>query len=171
MKIRLASSLTQDSIVDGPGLRTVLWTQGCLHACPGCHNPDTHDLNAGMEVDVQDVIAKMREIKLQKGITLSGGEPFLQPEPLLLIAKEAKELGWDVWSYTGFRYEWLLDKRNPRYEANRALLEYVDVLVDGKFVLEKKDFRLKFRGSSNQRVIDVRKSLENNSVEWMQEYK
>lgn len=171
MKIRLASSLTQDSIVDGPGLRTVLWTQGCPHACFGCHNPNTHDMNAGIEVDVQDVIAKMREIKLQKGITLSGGEPFMQPEALLLIAKEARALGWDVWAYTGFTYEWLLDKRNPRHEANLALLKEVDVLVDGKFVMAKKDFRLKFRGSSNQRVIDVKKSLENNAVEWMHEYK
>lgn len=164
MMIRLASKVQKDSIVDGPGLRTVIWTQGCKHACPGCHNPQTHDVNGGFEMKVDDIIEEIRNSHLQKGITLSGGEPFLQPIPLARIAKEAQSLGMDVWCYTGFRYEWLIDERNPLFKENMDLLHYIDVLVDGKFVLAKKDYRLKFRGSSNQRIIDVKKSLSEDSI-------
>ena len=164
MMIRLASKVQKDSIVDGPGLRTVIWTQGCKHACPGCHNPQTHNINGGFEMKVDDVIEEIRSARLQKGVTLSGGEPFLQSVALEKIAAESKKLGLDIWSYTGFRFEWLIDKRNPSVEDNLKLLQHIDVLVDGKFMMNKKDYRLKFRGSSNQRIIDVQKSLEEGTV-------
>ena len=160
MKLRIASPVICDSIVDGPGLRMVIWTQGCKHNCKGCHNPQTHSLTKGYEVDTKEVIYKMASLKLQQGITLSGGEPFLQPAPLAEIAKQAKNMNLDVWSYTGFKFEELIDRRNPLYFENLELLKYVDVLVDGKFELDKRDISLLFRGSANQRIIDVKKSLK-----------
>lgn len=170
MKIRISSPLTFDSIVDGPGLRMVIWTQGCIHNCKGCHNPQTHTLNEGYEVDSKEVIDKIKSLKLQRGITLSGGEPFLQPEALEEVAKEAKSRGLDVWAYTGFTLEQLLDKNNKSYFKNLNLLKQVDVLVDGKFVEDKKDISLKFRGSSNQRIIDIPRSLKNNAVFLSEQY-
>ena len=121
MKIRVSSDITFDSIVDGPGLRMVIWTQGCMHNCIGCHNPQTHSLCGGYEVDTKDIINTIKDLKLQKGITLSGGEPFLQAEALEEIAKEAKKYKLDVWSYTGFTFEELLDKNNPHYLKNIRL--------------------------------------------------
>ena len=159
MKIRLASPITRDSIVDGPGLRAVIWAQGCFHHCPGCHNPCTHNPFGGLEMDTADVIEQIRSLRLQKGITLSGGEPFLQPLPRAEIARAARLRGLNVWSFTGYTFEQLTNKRDPQYADRMQLLELVDVLVDGKFVREKRDISLRFRGSSNQRIIDVRRSL------------
>ena len=170
MQVRLAAPLTLDSIVDGPGLRTVIWTQGCPHLCPGCHNPQTHDMQAGFMMDTAEIIKQIKETKLQKGITLSGGEPFLQSEALLDIAREAKQLGLDVWAYTGFRYEYLINEKNPNCEHNRNLLEYVDTLVDGRFMEQLKSVHLLFRGSSNQRIINVQQSLQHNEVVCFEEY-
>ena len=164
MKLRIASPVICDSIVDGPGLRMVVWTQGCKHNCKGCHNPQTHSLNGGYEVDTKDIINKMASLKLQQGITLSGGEPFLQPAPLAEIAKEAHNINLDVWSYTGFTFEELIDKNNPLYFENMELLKNVDVLVDGRFEINKRDISLLFRGSSNQRIIDVKESLKQNKI-------
>lgn len=164
MKLRLASNLTYDSIVDGPGLRMVIWTQGCIHDCYKCHNPQTHKLDDGIIIDTDYIIDEMKKLKLHRGITLSGGEPFLQPRALLLVAKEAKKRNLDVWCYTGFKFEYLINEENALYIYNKALLEYIDVLVDGKFVYEKRDINLKFRGSSNQRIIDVKNSLIQNEV-------
>ncbi|MGX4601581.1 anaerobic ribonucleoside-triphosphate reductase activating protein [Faecalimicrobium sp. JNUCC 81] len=170
MKIRISSPTTFDSIVDGPGLRMVVWTQGCIHNCKNCHNPQTHDLCGGFEVDTKDIIDKLKILKLQKGITLSGGEPFLQPEALEEIAKEAKENKLDIWAYTGFTFEYLLDKKNPSYFKNLNLLKQIDVLVDGKFMEERKDISLKFRGSSNQRIINVQRSLKYKQIILSEEY-
>ena len=170
MKIRVSSDITFDSIVDGPGLRMVIWTQGCMHNCIGCHNPQTHSLCGGYEVDIKDIINTIKDLKLQKGITLSGGEPFLQAEALEEIAKEAKKYKLDVWSYTGFTFEELLDKNNPHYLKNIKLLNQIDVLVDGKFIENKKDIGLRFRGSSNQRIIDVQKSLKYKTLFLKEEY-
>lgn len=170
MKLRISSPTTFDSIVDGPGLRMVVWTQGCIHNCRECHNPQTHSICGGYEVDTEDIIDKIKSLKLQKGITLSGGEPFLQQEPLEIIAKKAKLNNLDVWAYTGFTIEQLLDKKNPSYFKNLNLLKNIDVLVDGKFVVEKKDIRLRFRGSSNQRIINVERTLKNKQVFLMDEY-
>lgn len=170
MKIRLSSPLSFDSIVDGPGLRMVIWTQGCIHNCNECHNPQTHNLYGGYEVDISEVINNIQNLKLQRGITFSGGEPFLQPEPLEKIAKEAKNSNLDVWAYTGFTFEQLLDNKNPNYFKNINLLNQIDILVDGKFIYEKRNIHLRFRGSSNQRVIDVQKSLKNKKVILAKEY-
>lgn len=164
MKIRLASESTYDSIVDGPGLRMVIWTQGCIHNCYKCHNPKTHKLDGGIIADTEMIIDELKKLKLHRGITLSGGEPFLQPEAVSLIAKAAKSENLDVWCYTGFKFEYLINKENPLYIYNKSLLQYIDVLVDGKFIYTKRDIRLKFRGSSNQRIIDVKSSLLNNKV-------
>lgn len=159
MKIRLAAPLTVDSIVDGPGLRTVIWTQGCIHACSNCHNPDTHDLLGGYEVDTEDIIRQIRNVKLQQGITLSGGEPFLQARALVPVAKEAKMLGLSVWAYTGFLWEQLNNKRHVQHNDFQQLLRHTDVLVDGKFVDKLRSVDLLYRGSVNQRIIDVQSSL------------
>ena len=111
MKIRLASKCNIDSIVDGPGLRIVVWTQGCPHHCPFCHNPQTHDYKGGFEEDIETIIALLDDIKLQQGITFSGGEPFEQPLPLIEIAKAAKKKKLNIWAYSGYLYEELLEKK------------------------------------------------------------
>lgn len=166
MKIRLAADLQPDSIVDGEGVRTVIWTQGCPHNCLGCHNPSTHDFNGGALVDVSYVIEQLKTIKNQDGITLSGGDPVCQCEACLLIAKEAHKLGLNVWCYTGFTYEYMI--RNPK---QLELLKEIDILVDGKFVLEDKSYNLYFKGSRNQRIIDVQKSLIEERVVLVEKYK
>ena len=165
MQIRLAADLQPDSIVDGEGVRTVLWTQGCPHNCKGCHNPGTHDFNAGELVDVADVIDALKEIKNQDGITLSGGDPVCQSDACYEISKVAHEMGLNVWCYTGFTYEKML--LNPKH---RKLLEEIDILVDGKFVLEEKSLDLHFRGSRNQRIIDVKRSLLEERVVLVEKY-
>lgn len=157
--IRLASDLQQDSIVDGPGIRMVLWTQGCLHQCPGCHNPHTHDLNGGKLYDVDTIISEMRESRLQSGLTLSGGEPFLQAEALLPIVKAAKQMHLNIWAYSGFTYE-----ESWNDPVKKKLLMELDVLVDGKFIQDQKDHRLVFKGSKNQRIINVKRSIEEGYV-------
>ncbi|HIW35092.1 MAG TPA: anaerobic ribonucleoside-triphosphate reductase activating protein [Candidatus Paenibacillus intestinavium] len=164
MKLTIAAPLTVDSIVDGPGLRMVLWTQGCQHLCRGCHNPHTHDLAGGYAVDSNDIINQMKSTKLQKGLTLSGGEPFLQAEALLPIAQAAKQLGLDVWAYTGFTWEQLHAPSNPLRQYQLELLQWVDILVDGRFMEHMKSSALRYRGSSNQRIIDVQASLDNDTI-------
>lgn len=159
MVVRLAADIQPDSILDGSGIRTVIWFQGCLHNCKGCQNPETHDMNGGMVVDIDEIKMKLKNLKYQSGITLSGGDPFFQPEAALEIAKFAKSIGLNVWAYTGFTYEALLSDKS-RFD----LLKYVDVLVDGKFMIDKKSLNCKFRGSTNQRLIDVKKSMEAGGV-------
>jgi len=170
MKLRLASPITRDSIVDGPGLRAVIWTQGCFHHCPGCHNPSTHNPFGGFEMDTADVIEQLASLRLQKGITLSGGEPFLQPLPLAEIARAARLRGLNVWCFSGYTFEQLTDRTSPEYEKRLQLLRLIDVLVDGRFVREKRDISLRFRGSSNQRIIDVPRSLSLGAVCLNEEY-
>lgn len=151
--MRIANTI-HDSIVDGPGLRYVVFTQGCSHSCPGCHNAETQPLDGGQEVSVQGIISDMLTNPLTDGLTLSGGEPMLQPEACLELAKTAHKNGLNVWCYTGFVFEQLLE--DP---GKRALLEEVDVLIDGPFLLSQRSLTLKWRGSENQRVLDVKKSL------------
>ncbi len=157
--IRLASPLQLDSFVDGPGIRMVLWTQGCPHHCEGCHNPQTHDPNGGKLFAVKDLIEQIKSEPLQSGLTLSGGEPFWQSDLLIPIAKAAKERGLSLWAYSGFTFEEIMAD-----DKKKKLLELLDVLVDGRFVLAKKDYRLRFKGSSNQRIIDVPASLKAGEV-------
>lgn len=161
--IRLAADLQTDSIVDGPGLRAVLWTQGCGHHCKGCQNPQTWDFEGGGLVPIEMVKEAISELEYHIGLTISGGDPMFQPDACLEIAKYAKSLGLDVWVYTGFTFEKLLkmSKTKPVY---LDFLKQIDVLVDGKFILEQRDLSILFRGSRNQRLIDVQKSLENKNI-------
>lgn len=157
--IRLAAPLQPDSILDGEGIRTVIWTQGCSHHCYGCHNPQTHDFAGGYEEDIDAIKEQLANLEYQDGITLSGGDPLFQIDAVLEIAKYAKSIGLNVWCYTGFTFEKLLEM----CEKNKNLLEllnYIDVLVDGPFILEQKSYDVIFRGSKNQRILDVKKSLE-----------
>ncbi len=151
--LRIAGAV-QESIVDGPGIRYVIFTQGCPFHCKGCHNEQSWDLKGGLEVSLGVLYDEMASNPLVTGVTFSGGEPFIQPEPLTVFAKIAKSHGYSLWSYTGFTFDKLL--QDPK---RRALLELLDVVVDGPFVIEKKSLQLDFRGSSNQRIIDVPKSL------------
>lgn len=160
MRISL-SGVTGDSIVDGPGLRLTIFTQGCLHNCPGCHNPQTHDPNGGSWADTEDILAAAAENPLLDGITLSGGDPFLQPVPCLALAEGAHKLGLNVWTYTGYTWETLLEENDA---DKLALLKETDVLVDGPFLLAERSLELQFCGSRNQRLIDVKKSLAEDKV-------
>ncbi len=151
MKIRIAG-IVDDSIVDGDGLRLSVFTQGCPHHCVGCQNPDTHSASGGRDEDTENILARIDANPLLTGITFSGGEPFLQPAPLTRLAKEAHKRGLDVWSYTGYTLEELTAKKNPAIDA---LLRELDVLVDGPYEERLRDLTLNFRGSSNQRIIDM----------------
>ncbi len=161
--IRLAADLQTDSIVDGPGLRTVIWTQGCAHHCPGCQNPQTWDFNGGGLVSVDDVIAAIDELECQMGITFSGGDPMYQPEACAKIAKYCKDKGYNIWVYTGFTFEELL-KMSQKKPIYREFLEVIDVLVDGRFKMAERDLSLLFRGSRNQRLIDIPKTLMKDEI-------
>lgn len=145
--------LVQDSIVDGPGLRFVCFVQGCPHHCPGCHNPDSHDPDGGTEMTTDEVIHQMLSNPLTDGLTLSGGEPFNQAEDCLTIARVAHAHWLNVWCYTGYTLEHLQEHGT---EEQKALLNEVDVLVDGRFILAERSLTLPWRGSRNQRVIDMR---------------
>ena len=148
--------LVQDSIVDGPGFRFSCFVQGCPHRCPGCHNPDSHDPGGGREMAVEEVAAQLLGNPMTDGLTLSGGEPFAQAEDCLALARAAHAHGLNVWSYSGWTFEHLRDRGS---EAQRALLAELDVLVDGPFLLSERTLALPWRGSRNQRVIDVPASL------------
>ena len=146
----------QDSIVDGPGLRFTLFVQGCPHGCPGCHNPETHDVCGGREMAPADVIALLLSNPWTDGLTLSGGEPFAQPEACAQIARAAKAHGLSVWAYSGYTIDQLMQSPLP---AVGELLGLCDVLVDGPFRLAQRSLSLRWRGSANQRVLDVPASL------------
>jgi anaerobic ribonucleoside-triphosphate reductase activating protein len=169
MKIRLASNLQYDSIVDGEGIRTVIWTQGCPHNCKGCHNPETHDCNAGILTDTEEIKKAILLYPNQDGITLSGGDPLFQPEASYDIASFAKKNNLNVWCYTGYTFEALLEKAK-KDEIYMKLLKEIDVLIDGRFILEKRSLSLKYRGSSNQRIIDVQKSISENRIVTIDKY-
>lgn len=158
MEIRIAGTVSE-SIVDGPGFRYVIFVQGCPHGCPGCHNPQTHDFNAGKLTDTDELFGECIEDPLNKGVTFSGGEPFCQAEPLYELGKRFKERGLSLWSYSGWTFEELLEK-SKREEYVRRLLSIIDVLVDGRFAEEQRSLSLQFRGSANQRLIDVPASIK-----------
>ena len=157
-KIKVAG-IVEESIVDGPGIRFVVFTQGCFHNCLGCHNPQTHDVNLGKYELIEKIVEKIDENPLLKGVTFSGGEPFLQAKQLSKLVDELKNKKLDIITYTGYNYEDLLEKANED-NGFLELLKRTDILIDGKFDINKKDENLLFRGSSNQRVIDVKKSLK-----------
>ena len=151
--IRLSGPIEHDNIVNGDGLRAVVWTQGCLMHCKGCQNPETWDLEAGFLIDVEEVKERLASFRGQAGLTFCGGEPFLQPEACKNIADYVKkELGWNVWSFSGYTYEQIR-------EWGGAALEFLltlDALIDGPFVLAERDLTLKFRGSRNQRLLRLK---------------
>lgn len=153
------AGMVQDSIVDGPGLRFTLFTQGCPHNCPGCHNPETHDPAGGTEVPVDEVIREMLRNPLTDGLTLSGGDPFAQPGPCAEVARAAHKAGLNVWTYTGYTFEALLEKAAADPQTADLLYE-TDVLVDGPFILAQKSLAVKWRGSKNQRLLSMKESLE-----------
>lgn len=160
--LRIAG-IINESIVDGPGIRLVVFAQGCPHKCTGCHNPHTHDFEEGSLIEVDDVIMQMKNNPLLDGITLSGGEPFEQAEAFGELAAKARSHGYNVMTYTGYTYEYILEKMERR-TGWAGLLANTDILVDGRFELEKRNLLLKFRGSENQRIIDVKRSIVENMV-------
>lgn len=150
--IRLSGPLEHDNIVNGYGLRAVLWTQGCARHCMGCQNPETWSFDGGVEVGIDEVKERLRGFKGQAGITFCGGEPFEQPKQCLEISEWCrKELGWNVWSFTGYIYEDIKAEGGAKWEFLKSL----DVLIDGPFVLAERDLTLKFRGSRNQRLLHL----------------
>ena len=158
--IQLSGALESDNIVNGPGLRAVIWTQGCRQHCPGCQNPETWNETGGMPVSIETVKAELRKLRGQSGLTFCGGEPLLQAKACLEIANFAKEeLGWQVWSFTGLVYEQI-----PNDSAAWEFVKVLDALIDGPFVLPQRDLTLKWRGSRNQRLLHL-KNGEITSIE------
>ena len=169
--LELAGIVT-DSIVDGPGIRTCVFCQGCPHHCPGCHNPETWDFGCGTPMDEDAILAIVRSNPLCRGVTFSGGEPFAQAEGFARLGRLLKDAGYEVASYSGYTFE-QLSNGTP---AQKELLQTIDVLIDGPFLLEERSLQLTFRGSRNQRILDVPKSLacgeaaEITSGRWTGEY-
>lgn len=152
MQIRLSGPLEHDSIVNGDGLRAVLWTQGCPNHCKGCQNPETWDFEGGFLVDIEEIKERLSKFKGQSGLTFCGGEPFVQPEACKEIADWVRqELGWNVWSFSGFTYEAIKKRGGAAWEFLKSL----DALIDGPFILEERDISLRFRGSRNQRLLHL----------------
>ena len=166
------SGIVSDSIVDGPGIRTTIFSQGCPHHCPGCHNPETWAFGCGTQIPVEAVVEIVQSNPLCRGVTFSGGEPFAQAAAFAKLAALLKEKGYEVASYSGYTFEELLNGS----EEQKKLLQSIDVLIDGRFVLAQKSLEIAFRGSRNQRILDVKKSLaEGRAVEttakrWLGEY-
>ena len=157
------SGIVTDSIVDGPGIRTTVFAQGCPHHCAGCHNPETWEFGCGTPMEEETVLEIVRENPLCRGVTFSGGEPFAQAEGFARLARLLKEAGYEVASYTGYTFGQLLRGTG----AQRALLETIDVLIDGPFRMEEKSLELSFRGSANQRILDVPASLTAQAPVWV----
>ena len=155
--LRIAADATLNSTVDGPGIRYVIWTQGCPHHCFQCHNPMTHSSNGGYWKKMDEILEEIVSLEYHSGITLSGGEPFEQVDKLLYLLDHLPE-HLSVWCYTGYTFEQLM-----KDERKKKMLEKIDVLVDGRFDVRKKT-RKRFKGSDNQRIIDVKKSLEDKRI-------
>ena len=166
------SGIVQDSIVDGPGIRTTIFCQGCPHHCPGCHNPETWDFGCGTDVPVEDLVDVVRSNPLCRGVTFSGGEPFAQAAGFAKLAQLLKERGYEVASYSGYTFDELLNGSDDQ----KKLLASIDILIDGPFLLAQKSLEVPFRGSRNQRILDVKKSLAESravpttSKRWLGEY-
>ena len=147
--------------MDGPGLRYVIFTQGCPHHCPGCHNPQTHDFQGGKDADTDQILEQIFDNPLTSGVTFSGGEPFVQADALVPLAEVIKARGKHLMIYTGYLLEELQAMDRP---GVRRLLELADILVDGPYIEEQRDLTLQYRGSANQRVIDLNKSRERGEI-------
>ncbi len=160
MELRIAG-VVKESIVDGKGIRYTVFTQGCPHHCKGCHNPQTWAFEGGEITTPETLFEDFRKNPLLKGVTFSGGEPFCQPQPLAELARLVHSLGKDVTAYSGWTYEQLVEQHDPAVDD---LLAQVDVLIDGPFLLEQRNLELTFRGSENQRVIDMNKTRQQGRV-------
>lgn len=157
------SGFAPNSITDGPGLRFTVFCQGCIHHCPGCHNPETHRFGVGQKYDIKDIYAMIKKDPLVKGVTFSGGEPFCQSEGFYELALLLKADGYEIAAYSGFTYEELVkDRESDKFK----LLSVCDILIDGRFELGKRSLSAGFRGSLNQRVLNVKKSLEAGKAVW-----
>ncbi len=165
--LRIAG-MARESIVDGPGMRYTVFTQGCPHHCPGCHNRQTHDFNGGRDIQLDELLEDICRNPIIQGVTFSGGEPFSQPGPLSELAAELKKRSKHIMVYTGYTFEQLLEMEDP---AVRRFLEQADLLVDGPFIQAERNIELRFRGSANQRILDVPKSLEENAPVWAEQYR
>lgn len=156
MQLRIAG-IVENSIVDGEGIRFTIFTQGCPHHCPGCHNPQTHDVQGGKQVDTADLLQQIASDPLLDGVTFSGGEPFVQAETLAELGKAIHAMGLNIVTYTGYTFEELLDAQRSDWTA---LLAETDILIDGRFEQEKKSYECRFRGSTNQRYLNAKVSLQ-----------
>ncbi len=153
------AGIVRESIVDGPGFRFVIFCQGCPHGCKACHNPDTHAFKENKLIGVDELFESIMKPRLGKGVTFSGGEPFCQAAPFAKLGEKLKAEGIDILIFTGYEYEELI-KMAKYNESIMRLIKTADYIVDGKYKEELRDLSLKFRGSSNQRIIDVKKTLE-----------
>jgi len=164
------ADIEKESIVDGVGIRYTIFTQGCSHNCEGCHNPSTHDFNGGTPMSDVKLLADIKSDPLIDGITLSGGDPFFQAAELINLVKQCKRFGLTVWAYTGFIFEEFIkfmdnEKCDKRITQDMIdLLKLIDVLVDGPFILSMKTYECLYRGSYNQRIIDVPNSIKEHRV-------
>ena len=149
------AGIVGDSIVDGPGIRTTIFSQGCPHHCPGCHNPETWAFGCGTDMDEETILEIVHSNPLCRGVTFSGGEPFAQAEAFAKLARLLKDKKYEVACYSGYTFETLLKGT----QAQKELLNTIDVLIDGPFLMEEKTLEVPFRGSRNQRILDVPKSL------------
>lgn len=152
------SGIAYESLVNGPGMRRVFFAQGCKHNCKGCFNPETHDLYGGEERNLDELIKDTIDNPILRGVTFSGGDPWEQADKFAYMAKAFKENGLNIWSYTGYTFEYII-KNLENNKGWKDLINNIDVLVDGKFESDKMQDGLKFRGSTNQRIIDTKKSL------------
>ena len=166
------SGFVSDSIVDGPGIRTTIFCQGCPHHCEGCHNPETWDFSCGTAMDAETLLNIVQSNPLCRGVPFSGGEPFAQASGFARLARLLKEKGYEVASYTGYTFEALLAGSDDQ----KALLQAIDILIDGPFLLAEKSLEVPFRGSKNQRILDVKQSLvqgkavQTAAKRWLGEY-
>ena len=163
--LRIAG-VVRESIVDGKGLRFVVFCQGCPHHCPGCHNPQTHDFLGGYDIDTDKIVAEIKKNPLLQGVTFSGGEPFCQAAAFADLGKKIKAIRGmklNIMSYSGYTLE-QLQKMAQKDKGVAELLNVCDYLVDGPFILAQRDLTLKYRGSRNQRYIDVKKTLRKGEV-------
>ena len=149
--------------MDGPGIRMTVFTQGCHHHCPGCQNPQTNDFAGGHFIEIDEILSMIDENPLLDGVTFSGGDPMEQSAALIPLAREIKERGMNLVIYTGYTYERLMELKDTRSDFFE-LLTFADILIDGPFIMAKRSLELKFRGSSNQRIIDVPESLAQGRV-------
>ena len=160
--LRLAG-VVRESIVDGPGIRFTIFCQGCPHNCPECHNETTHDFSGGFDCSIDKILAAIDENPLLAGVTFSGGEPVCQAAGFLALAKEIRKRGLNIWMYSGYTLEQLQAKAADDPDL-AELLEIIDVLIDGPYLKAERDLTLLWRGSGNQRVIDMNRTRETGEV-------